>query len=587
MTDRDAKLIPSAHLDAAAARLDEVGPDMPLPAGRISDLVAAIDKAIRSQRLYQPNNPVYRSFITAAQRTFAGLWDEISSFTVSVEEAGFRWYGRLFPMGGEGRDTLPFLLFKDGVRYITFLPGFEDEIEAFLDVVNRGRSQDQNSDEDMVTLLWQQEFTSFQYSYVDALAEGLLVPGSAIPKLAGIDLTLVRQDAAAGPAAAAPPQQGTESDAPAPSGIIDRSEFEQTLYFLDQTELATLRREVEMEFERDLKTDVLNALFDRLEDGDPRTSMEILRILRQLLPAFLGAGDLSSAARVLIELSTLLEKGTFEGEIRDEAVQLFHELSEPTVLTQFMQSLQDGSIDPTGEELGVFLRHLGPAAMPVLLYSIERGDAGALQDRLRNAMQGLADAHRDELVGLLSGDDPHVLRGAARLSGQLALVAAALPLGALLDREEPLLRRTAVEALMNIRSTAALEAVQRALGDEDRDVRVAAARALAALRHPLARTRLAELLDSRIVRDADLTEKIAFFEAYAAVAGAESVPLLDRILNGRRLLGRENPEMRACAALALGRITTPPARAALQRAAAESNPVIRNAVTKALREEPS
>jgi HEAT repeat protein len=87
------------------------------------------------------------------------------------------------------------------------------------------------------------------------------------------------------------------------------------------------------------------------------------------------------------------------------------------------------------------------------------------------------------------------------------------------------------------------------------------------------------------VRDADLTEKIAFFEAYGAVATAESVVMLDRMLNGRRLFGKENPEMRACAAMALGRVGSPGARAALQRAAEDPNPMVRSAVLKALRQE--
>jgi HEAT repeat protein len=57
------------------------------------------------------------------------------------------------------------------------------------------------------------------------------------------------------------------------------------------------------------------------------------------------------------------------------------------------------------------------------------------------------------------------------------------------------------------------------------------------------------------------------------------------MLNGRRLFGKESPEMRACAAMALGRVGSPAARASLQKSSAESNPIVRNAVMKALREE--
>jgi hypothetical protein len=65
---------------------------------------------------------------------------------------------------------------RTAYAFVTLLPGFEDELDRFLEVVNRARTQDQHGGDDMVTLLWQQEFASFQYSYVDALAEGLQLP---------------------------------------------------------------------------------------------------------------------------------------------------------------------------------------------------------------------------------------------------------------------------------------------------------------------------------------------------------------------------------------------------------------------------
>jgi HEAT repeat protein len=436
----------------------------------------------------------------------------------------------------------------------------------------------------MVTLLWQQDFSSFQYSYVDALAEGLHVPRPVAPKLVGVELTLVKDDAA-GTAAGEQQPPAVEAGKPTVAGLINRDDFEETLYFLDPAELERLHEKVELEWNRDVKTDVLNALFDRLEDGLPDWRSEILSILRQMLPVYLGAGDLRSATLILVELNTIMERADLTDEQRADAHQLYSELSEPAVLTQLIRSLEDGSIDPAGPELGVFLRHLGPAAMPLLLAAIERTEVTALQERLRAAIEGLANANRDRVVALLSETDVEVLRGASRLAGQLTITQAAPALVQLLQHPDAVVRRIVVESLIRIRTSLALDAIQQALGDGDRDVRVAAARGLATLRYAPSRARIEEMLDSRIVRDADLTEKIAFFEAYGSVATSESVALLDRMLNGRKLFGKESPEMRACAAMALGRVGSPAARAALQRASAESNPIIRNAVIKALRQE--
>jgi HEAT repeat protein len=574
-------------LAVARSEPEDLAPEPPLPITDIAELFNTLDKALRSHRLYQPNNPVYHGFVAAATAAFHDLWDRLPSLTVGVEEHSFRWYGRPFTVGvAESRDSLHFLFFKDGIRFLTFLPGFEEELVQFLDILNRARSLDQRTDDDMVTLLWQAELTSFQYSYIDLLAEGTEVPQAETLPLKTIDITL-REAALEGtdPTEVRPP--AVEAGQPTVAGLVNRDDFTETLYFLEPKELEALRHEVTLEWERELRADVLSALFDRLEDNDLDWRTEILRILRQLLPVYLGSGDLRSASQVLVELNGVLERGVLSGQHRDDAVALFLELSEPAVLTQLLRSLEDGVIDPEGAELGIYLKHLGPPAMPVLLAAIERTELSTLQQRLRRAMQELGSAHQTALVGLLGDGNAAVVRGAARLTGQLGIRNASGPLSALLQRPDPEIRRAAVEALAQIRTAVAMDALQHALTDADRDVRVAAARALAAVRYQPARERLAELLDSRFVRDADLTEKIAFFEAFGSVATPESVGMLDRLLNGKRLFAKQNPEIRACAAMALGRVGTPAARESLQRAVAETNPMVRNAVAKALRLEGS
>jgi HEAT repeat protein len=180
--------------------------------------------------------------------------------------------------------------------------------------------------------------------------------------------------------------------------------------------------------------------------------------------------------------------------------------------------------------------------------------------------------------------DAAVAAGAARLVGRLRVAEAGPDVARLLTRPEPRLRLAAVEALQELRSPAATGALEAALDDEDREVRVATARALAALRWVPARARLEAALDSRRLREADLTERIAYFEAYGGLAGADGVSLLDRMLNGKSWLGRrENGEMRACAALGLGRVRHPSAEKALAAAAADPDPVVRSAVGRALR----
>jgi HEAT repeat protein len=80
---------------------------------------------------------------------------------------------------------------------------------------------------------------------------------------------------------------------------------------------------------------------------------------------------------------------------------------------------------------------------------------------------------------------------------------------------------------------------------------------------------------------------MAFFEAYGSIAGPAGLKPLTGMLHARGLLKREPSETRACAAIALGKIRTPEAREALQRAADDKDLVVKNAVSRALRDQPA
>ncbi|MGH7466413.1 MAG: HEAT repeat domain-containing protein [Longimicrobiales bacterium] len=584
---------PDAQPGPAPAPARRVAPSTETPAEHelsavdVSHLFTALDKAVRARRLYHAKNPTYLNFLAALRDAFTRLWALTNSISVAVEEHNFRW-GEVPLSAGEGRDNLAFLFYKDGIRYLTFLPTFEEELERFLEIVHRARSLDNNADDDMVTILWEREFAAFQYSYVDALSEGLILPDVVPLKEAQSGKgEYVRQEIQSDAAAPTDQPFAMQHGMPSVAASITRDDFEETVYFLDSAELEQLREEVEKEAQRELKADVLSALFDRLEDQVMTRQTEIVRILRQLMPAFLARGDLASASTILVELSALVEVNNILGaEQAKEARALFDELSEPAVLAQLLKSLEEGAIDPSGVELGVFLRHLGSQALPLLIRTTETTTVPALQTRLRTASEHLGRAHTERLIELIRSEDELIALGAGRLSGQLALPLAAPALAALMSRPSAPLRRAAVESLIQIRSGAALEALQAALEDGDRDVRVTAVRGLASLRYQPARQRLETIIGSSWMRGADLTEKIAFFEAFGAVANAESVTKLDRLLNGKNLLRQKQPaEVRACAAMALGRVGTPASRAALDRATSETHPMVRNAVLKALRQE--
>ena len=148
----------------------------------------------------------------------------------------------------------------------------------------------------------------------------------------------------------------------------------------------------------------------------------------------------------------------------------------------------------------------------------------------------------------------------------------------------PAERLNVVHALTAIASLSAMQALERVIDDVDREVRLAAVKALSAKVHRGAFARLEQKVKDKAIRSIDLTERTAIFEAYGAMCGEGGVAFLDGLLNGKSMFGkREDPEMRACAAIALGRIKTRKATESLQKSSDENDVVVRNAVQRAMR----
>jgi HEAT repeats len=577
----------SEHVDPAGAPengLDWGGDDLPVEAVR--SLFVTLGKAFRAYQLYDENNPVRKRFVDTLEGEFEGLWQELDELVVSVDEDHI-YLGEAEVYHSESRhDSLAFLFFKDGVREITFLPGIEsNELEQFLGVLQKARKLVPEGD-DLLTVLWEEELRYFRYQYVDLLAEGISLPeaggGNTGAELQAAlaaedeEIAAEEEEGASGGAAADTPQ------------AVKQDDFNPTLYALDPRDMETLRAELRKELKRDVRADVLKALFDRLEESQNRERQsEILGILETLLPNFLSRDGLIAATNVLRELRRLEQvDGIFDEQRRAESRKILEEISAPEAIEELIQALYDGTIRASSTQLGGFLQLLLGGALAPLLRESETVEHRELQAVLRKAVQGIADGNRESLVKLLEEDDPLLASAAARLAGEMQIAEAGPGLARLLAHTEPSVRLAAVDAAVALKASTIAGVLEKTLDDPERDVRIAAARALGELRYPPAAQTLSGIIRGKRIRTADVTEKVAVFEAYGMAADGDAVGLLDTLLNKKGLLGkRESTEIRAAAALGLGRITTPEARAALESATQDEDPVVRSNVNRALRQE--
>ena len=550
--------------------------DPSFSAAPVEELLRLISKAARAHQLYLPNNPIYRRAIENLRAGFPPIWAEVDELTLTITESEIRWFDT--PVAGEAgnksADNLAWLFYKDGVRELTFIKGFEEaEVIKFLALIQRARKGSPDED-DLVTMLWESDLSFVRYGYVDLLQEGgvgELADGGEMQPVGAGEVQRNMREAA------------EESRA---SGIINIADFDATLYFLDDREIEYLHTELKREYDRDLRVSVASVLMDIFEaqqDADIRK--EVLENVHTLMVYLLTAEHLSGVAYLLREVQVTVDRATgVTDQHRQQLVQLAERLSAPEALSQLLQALDEMPTLPAESELGELFDQLRPVGLSTVFLWLSKTQNEALRPLLQAAAGRLAGANTSELVRLISAKELEVATEAIRMAGALKTQAAVMALARILGDTNVEMRRLAAQALAEIGSPGAMQALDRAIDDSDRDVRVAAVRAMTARAYRPALARLEGVVKGKRVREADLTEKMAFFEGYGALCGDGGIAHLDSVLNGKGFLGRrEDSEVRACAAIALGRVGTPKAIDTLRKAATEKDIVVRNAVSRALR----
>ena len=556
--------IPDQDLDLA---------EPPFEPSLVAELLRSFAKAARAHQLYLPNNPMHARAIDVARSAFDVIWRETDSLTLQVTESDLRWIGRpVLEEPDRSSDSIPWQFYKDGLRELVFRKGFEEnELLVLLTLMQRARLASAE-DDDLLTLLWEHDFSFLQYKYVEL---GTLA-GAAVESLRGeIPERIV-----------APGEVESEAQVLATSSVAKMDEYDSTLYFLDDHEIQYLRDEVRKDFGNDMRAQVVASLLDTFEqETDPTVREEIAGILDNLFLLFLSLTQFRTAAYLIREATITANRAVdvLLGQ-RQRLLQLSDRLSEKDALVHLLEALEETPLRPPQNDLHELFGQLKPSALETVLSWLGRSRNNELRALLESAASKLAASHSSELVRLISSEDEIVVFEAIRRAGAMKTSAAVSSLAGIIENGTPEMRLAGVAALSDIGSPGAMQVLERALSDEDRDIRIATVKVLGSRSHAAALRSIEAHIKTRTLREGTLAEKMAFFETYGMLCGDKGVPLLSEILNTKKLLGvREDGELRACAAMALGKVGTDLAMSALQKALADRDVIVRNAVSRAVR----
>lgn len=555
--------------------LDEL-PDPPCPPQLVEEMLRNFARAIKTHQLYLPNNPIYARAIDNLRAAFAPIWPHSPEIVLAITESDFKWFGRSVMHEANRSESVPWVFFKDGVRELTLTQGIEDdELTSLLQIMQRVRNAAPEED-DLLTLLWEQEFTRLKYRFVDInLDSHASFDASAEPPK---ERSIPIIDDIRAEEAAEPERK---------SGIVRMEDLDATLYFLDEKEIDYLRAAVAAEQTIDMPRNVLAILLDIFEvQESEKVREEICGILESYMLNLLAAGAYGSVAYLLAETELLIKRAVaLTPAHRARLFALPTSLSDPSVLSQLLEALDQSDVIPEQAELDALFEQLRGGVLGTVLGWLKQAQKPELRTALERVAARMASSNSAEMMKLIGSSDPSVAIEAMRRAGELKTAAAVAPLSKVLHQKNVMLRQAAAQTLSEIGSPGAMRLLETALDDDDRDVRISALRALGLRGHRAALPRVEAVVRGKTVKGADLTEKMAYFEAYGVLAKDAGIPPLDKLLNKRSFWGRRaSPELRACAARALGMIGSANAIEVLRRAQRERDPMVRSSINRAMRE---
>ncbi len=121
-------------------------PDQEVDTAAVENLMQVLVKGLRALQLYLPNNPIYQKAAENIRNAFEPVWEECAELNLLITESEFKWEDAVVLSQPDRADSVPWVLFKDGVRFLTLSPGIEDEeIVQLLDVLHKARSLKQRS----------------------------------------------------------------------------------------------------------------------------------------------------------------------------------------------------------------------------------------------------------------------------------------------------------------------------------------------------------------------------------------------------------------------------------------------------------
>ncbi len=517
-------------------------------------LIQSFLQTMKAYRLYEASHPILSKFLDRLKKDFDAYFDEFDTFFLQVGEHRLFYRGKAVYESQDIRESLAFLFYKDGVREIRFFNGLEfKEMIDFLEVVRKSDRVNRCVD-DLVTLLWEKDFSHIAFTTVDEFLDG---SSNTVP---ATEQDLIKKLEYRGF------EEGGEAEKPKEEEKPETLVVENLKQALNLSPGQTVAQacqlqpdeweEIQKEIQEEQQVNYLFVVIDNLieillhlgEDVDAYENM--ISYFERALASFLEGGEVGKAGATLRKLNDTLESMV----LKDKQIFAIRRILETASSERFVELIGQ-AMKNNGEVHTEFILHylrlMTKQAIEPLCQLLGELESGKWRKFICEHLIELSQEDIQPLAKFLSNPNPLVVSHILYVLGKTGHPNTLQLLSPVVHHQDRMVREETLQ-LLGKSGEGGRELLLEFLRDPLPEIRGKTSLLFARTQKEHAVKPLMEIILAEDFFKRDYEEKTAFFKALGETKSAEAIPALKKIAKRRRWFQRTKwNEMRRCATATL------------------------------------
>jgi hypothetical protein len=533
----------------------------------VQNIIRALLKTRKNFRIYPSNNPIYHRSIEECFERFASFFTDMDKLVFYIRRSEI-YYNNIpvYQNSTINDDNLAFLFFKDGIRELTFKKNMPiKELKAFLNVISFDFEKD-NLDDDIVTLLWEKDFSFIRYIIDDEFLTDEDYETQAVAQVR---------------------KQPTQSDA-----FSGEYQYELKLSKKNSSDFISAITDKDLQMlSKELKEDAAdkfdkfaNILFELFYSTRRRQEFSDLEeSFKNTIEYAVKSQHIREITNILIKLNLILKNTRTSQPIKKHIRNIINYMGRKELI-----DLIGGQLDATKiNEIKPYqdlIEYYDANAIPFLMYLLQQLNTIHARRVVIDGIVLLGPKNISAVIEGLQNEKWYVVRNTVHILRKIGDKTVLPHILKVSDHTDIRVRKEVAQALGELCNPDAINTLRRYLDDPELQIRTTALRALGNFHFEKSKICILEKMAESGFDHKELDEKKVFFEILSRWKDKDIYDFMIQMLKPRKMMsGAKYYENRACAAHGLGCMGNPDALKYLSKNINSKNKLLREYSNSAIK----